>query len=53
MDVPLSLRERYQYYTQADVSKLRAAGYERPFRSLEEGVAAYVQGYLAAADPYR
>jgi ADP-L-glycero-D-manno-heptose 6-epimerase len=53
MDVPLPLRERYQYYTQADVSKLRAAGYEKPFRSLEEGVAAYVQGYLAAADPYR
>jgi ADP-L-glycero-D-manno-heptose 6-epimerase len=52
-DVPLSLRERYQYYTQADISKLRAAGYEKPFRSLEEGVAAYVQGYLATAEPYR
>jgi ADP-L-glycero-D-manno-heptose 6-epimerase len=52
-DVPLSLRERYQYYTQADMAKLRAAGYERPFRTLEEGVAAYVQGYLATRDPYR
>jgi ADP-L-glycero-D-manno-heptose 6-epimerase len=52
-DVPVSLRERYQYYTQADVSKLRAAGYRRAFHSLEEGVAAYVQGYLATANPYR
>lgn len=52
-DVPQPIRERYQYYTQADVSKLRTAGFERPFRSLEEGVPEYVQGYLAAADPYR
>ena len=53
MDVPPEIRERYQYYTQADVSKLRAAGYARPFRPVEEGVPDYVRGYLAAADPYR
>jgi len=53
VDIPEALRERYQYFTQADISKLRAAGYDRPFKSLGEGVPAYVQGYLAAADPYR
>jgi ADP-L-glycero-D-manno-heptose 6-epimerase len=35
---PESLRERYQYFTQAEMQKLRAAGYERPFLSLEDGV---------------
>jgi ADP-L-glycero-D-manno-heptose 6-epimerase len=53
IDVPPSLRERYQYYTQADISKIRDAGYERPFRSLEEGVSEYVRGYLDTGDPYR
>ena len=40
---PLDLRERYQYYTQAQMGKLREAGYTRPFTSLEEGVAQYVE----------
>ena len=39
---PEDIRDRYQYFTQADMSKLRAAGYERPFTSLEDGVRAYV-----------
>jgi ADP-L-glycero-D-manno-heptose 6-epimerase len=53
MDVPQALHARYQYFTQADVSKLRAAGYERPFRSVQEGVREYVERYLATHDPYR
>jgi ADP-L-glycero-D-manno-heptose 6-epimerase len=40
--MPEQLRGRYQSYTQADLTALRAAGYEKPFRSLEEGVAAYM-----------
>jgi ADP-L-glycero-D-manno-heptose 6-epimerase len=52
-DVPEPLRDRYQYFTEADLSKLRAAGYERSFRSVEVGVADYVTRYLATADPYR
>jgi ADP-L-glycero-D-manno-heptose 6-epimerase len=40
--MPEDLRGRYQSYTQADLTALRAAGYERPFRSLEEGVALYM-----------
>lgn len=45
--LPQALRGRYQYFTQADMAKLRAAGYDRPFTSLEAGVADYVTGYLA------
>jgi len=50
---PEAIRDKYQYYTQADMHRLRAAGYRRTFTPLEEGVARYVRQYLAAADPYR
>ena len=40
---PEDLRERYQYFTEARMDRLRAEGWTRPFRSLEEGVQAYVQ----------
>lgn len=50
---PEAIRDKYQYFTQADMSHLREAGYEKPFTSLEDGVAAYVQGYLDAEDPFR
>ena len=53
IDMPLALRDKYQYYTQADLTRLRAAGYERPMTTLEEGVRDYVQRYLATDDPYR
>ncbi len=44
--------ERYQYFTEASMQRLRAAGYRAPFTSLTAGVADYVTRYLAAADPY-
>lgn len=53
VDMPESLKSKYQYYTQADISKLRAAGYDRPFIELEEGVRGYIQDYLSKEDPYR
>ena len=46
IDTPDSIRAAYQYFTQADITKLRAAGYAKPFTSLEEGVADYVARYL-------
>ena len=46
IDMPVALRGRYQYHTQADLAKLRAAGYDRPFTSLEDGVADYVHTWL-------
>jgi ADP-L-glycero-D-manno-heptose 6-epimerase len=53
IDMPPQLMPRYQYFTEARVQRLRAAGFARPFTSLQAGVAEYVQRYLTAADPYR
>lgn len=50
--MPDDLNGKYQYYTQADVAKLRAAGYDHPFHTLEQGVRDYVQNYLMQADRY-
>ncbi len=52
IDMPESLRAKYQYFTEARLDRLRAAGYDRPFTTLTEGVAAYVQDYLLQDDPY-
>lgn len=53
IDMPATLRDKYQYYTQADMAKLRAAGYAKPFTELEDGIDKYVKGYLSKADPFR
>jgi ADP-L-glycero-D-manno-heptose 6-epimerase len=52
-EMPESLRPKYQYFTQADLTLLRKVGYEAPMTSLEDGVKAYVQDYLMKEDPYR
>ena len=46
VDTPIDIRDKYQYYTQAEMDKLRAAGYGAPFTSLEDGVGDYVRNYL-------
>ncbi len=46
IDMPETLREKYQYHTEAATGKLRAAGYDTAFTSLEDGVRDYVQSYL-------
>jgi len=46
IDMPAVLRDKYQYFTQADIAKLRAAGYAPPVTPLAEAVRDYVQGYL-------
>lgn len=43
---PEDIRDKYQYFTEADMNKLRRAGYDTPFSSLEEGIKDYVQNYL-------
>ncbi|GAC1308809.1 MAG: ADP-glyceromanno-heptose 6-epimerase [Steroidobacteraceae bacterium] len=53
VDMPESIRANYQYFTQADMAKLRNCGYTHGFHSLEEGVADYVQHYLMQPDIYR
>ncbi len=46
IEMPESIREKYQYHTRADTAKLHRAGYIRPFSSIEEGVCRYVHDYL-------
>ncbi len=46
IDMPESIRDKYQYYTKADMTKARAAGYTRACFTLEDAVRDYVQGYL-------
>ena len=53
VDMPEAIRENYQYFTEANMAKLWAAGYAAPFHSLEEGVTDYVQQYLIRPDIYR
>lgn len=50
---PEDIREKYQYFTEANMTRLRDAGYTGQFISLEDGVGRYVRDFLAAADPYR
>ena len=51
-DMPEELQGKYQYFTQADTGKLRAAGFDLPFTELEDGVRRYVQDFLSTDDPY-
>jgi len=52
IDTPADIRENYQYFTEADMSKLKAAGYDRHFHTLEEGIADYLKHYLEQASYY-
>ena len=50
--MPDSVRNQYQYFTEARMDRLRAAGYDKPFVSLEDGVQSYVRDYLETNDPF-
>ncbi|MFC7551442.1 ADP-glyceromanno-heptose 6-epimerase [Pseudoroseomonas wenyumeiae] len=52
VDMPIDLEGKYQYYTQARMDRLRAAGFTGAATGLEDGVARYVQRYLTQPDPY-
>lgn len=52
IDMPMDIRDKYQYFTEANMKKLHDAGYEKPFSTLEEGVADYVKNYLVPAKNY-
>jgi ADP-L-glycero-D-manno-heptose 6-epimerase len=51
--MPAVIRDRYQYFTQADVGKLRLAGYNGGVTTLEDAVSRYVGQYLDRSDRYR
>ncbi len=46
IDIPADIRETYQYFTEADMGKLRSAGYRNEFHSLEAGISLYVKEFL-------
>ncbi len=46
IDTPVDIRDKYQYFTEANMTKLKKIGYTKPFRTLEEGTEDYVKGYL-------
>ncbi len=52
IDMPEGVKDKYQYYTKANIKKLRDAGYKDKFTSLEDGVKDYIQNYLSKEDPY-
>jgi len=52
IDMPEEIRDKYQYFTEANMDRLRAAGYKEPFHSLEDGVKDYVVHYLNKDDQY-
>ena len=53
IDTPADLREKYQYFTEAKMDRLREAGFSLTFTSLEDGIKRYVQQFLSESDPYR
>lgn len=46
IDTPEDIRDKYQYFTEANMSKLYGIGYDKPFHSLEQGIEDYVKNYL-------
>ncbi|WP_447640877.1 MULTISPECIES: ADP-glyceromanno-heptose 6-epimerase [Chitinophagaceae] len=52
IDMPVDIRDKYQYFTEAKMDKLKAAGYNDPFYSLEEGIDDYVKNYLLVNKNY-
>jgi ADP-L-glycero-D-manno-heptose 6-epimerase len=53
IDTPIEIRDKYQYFTEARMERIRAAGFTAPPTSLEDGVFDYVQNFLDRTDPYR
>lgn len=52
IDTPADIRDKYQYFTEADMKKLARIGYNKPFTSIEEGVSDYVKHYLVPGTHY-
>lgn len=52
VDTPIDIRDKYQYFTEANMTKLKSIGYSKPFHTLEEGVKDYVKNYLVGKKYY-
>jgi ADP-L-glycero-D-manno-heptose 6-epimerase len=51
-DTPVDIRDKYQYFTEANMAKLKSIGYSRAFTTLEDGVEDYVKNYLSMNEYY-
>lgn len=52
IDIPEDIRDTYQYFTEASMEKLIAAGYDKPFTSIEAGISDYIRNYLSQNSYY-
>ncbi len=52
VDTPIDIRDKYQYFTEANMTKLKGIGYSKPFHTLEEGVKDYIQNHLVGEKYY-
>ncbi len=52
VDTPVEIRDKYQYFTEAQIVRLRKLGYQRDFTALEDGIADYVRNHLLTDNPY-
>ncbi|BDU49846.1 ADP-glyceromanno-heptose 6-epimerase [Haliovirga abyssi] len=52
IDMPVDIRDKYQYFTEANMDKLKSIGYKEEFYSLEKGIKDYVKNYLMNEDRY-
>ncbi|MEM6633077.1 MAG: NAD-dependent epimerase/dehydratase family protein, partial [Bacteroidota bacterium] len=52
IDTPEDIRETYQYFTEANIGKIRSVGYDKEFTSLENGIQDYIGAHLLAKNPY-
>ena len=52
IDMPFQIQDKYQYFTEAQMSQLRSVGYVAPFTSLEAGIEDYVNNFLDTDDAY-
>lgn len=52
IDTPIDIRDKYQYFTEANMAKLTSIGYDKPFTTLEDGVEDYVKNYLMGGKYY-
>ncbi|CAN5408895.1 ADP-glyceromanno-heptose 6-epimerase [soil metagenome] len=52
IDIPADIRDKYQYFTEASMDKLKSQGYKQAFYSLEDGVGDYVKNYLSSGKYY-
>ncbi|MCD4679213.1 MAG: ADP-glyceromanno-heptose 6-epimerase [Bacteroidales bacterium] len=48
IDTPVDIRDKYQYFTEAKMEKLKSIGYSKPFATLEDGISEYVGEYLVS-----